>query len=136
MSISWYIYKASPEAGPITTWDVDRSERVALLAPVQERLSSVFPTLRWSTYSFQVGGKTHLAHWGSGRDYKPGDEYLDLSLSTDSEGYTRMIVARKASPKVVIAIMKEFGLDSVFQDQPGVMVDPYAFDENWKPKRC
>jgi hypothetical protein len=55
MSISWYIYKASPQAGPITTWDVDRSERVALLATVQERLSSVFPTLRWSTYSFQVG---------------------------------------------------------------------------------
>jgi hypothetical protein len=136
MSISWYIYKASPGAGPITTWEVDRSERFALLSTVKERLSSVFPTLRWSTYSFQMGGKTHVAHSGGGSDYKPGDEYLDLSLSADSEGYVGMIVARKASPKVVIAIMKEFGLDSVFQDQPGVMIDPYDFDEQWNPKRC
>ena len=117
------------------TWDVDRSERVALLSTVKERLSSVFPTLRWSTHSFQMGGETHVAHSGSGRDYKPGDEYLDLSLNADSDGYVRMIVARKASPKVVIAIMEEFELDSVFQDQPAVMVDPYAFDEHWKPKR-
>ena len=117
MSISWYIYKASPGAGPLTTWEVDRSEPVGHLSAVKERLSRVFPTLRWSTFSFEMGGKTHVAHSGGGSDYKPGDEYLDLSLSADSEGHVGMIVARKASPKVVIAIMEEFGLDNVFQDQ-------------------
>ena len=120
----------------MTTWEVDRSERIAPLDAVKERLSRIFPKLRWGTYSFQMSGKAHVAHSGSGVDYKPGDDYLDFGLSADPEGYVGIIVARKASPKVVIAIMEEFGLDCVFQDQPGVMIDPYAFDEHWKPKRC
>jgi hypothetical protein len=106
---------------------------VATLDTVKSRLSKVFPTLKWGEYVFQIGGNDHVSHSGQAR-YMPGDEYVDLSLSVDAEGYVRMITARKASPKVVIAIMEEFELDSVFQDQPGVMIDPYAFDEHWKPK--
>ena len=134
MSISWYIYKAPPEAGPIYEWDSDQSERVGALDVVKGRLSKVFPKLTWGVFSYQVEGKDCISHFGSGSDYNPDDEYLDLSLSVDSEGFVQMIIGRKASPKVVIAIMEEFGLDNVYQDQPGVMVDPYAFEGNWKPK--
>ena len=135
MSISWYIYRAEPGAGPIYTWDTDRSERVATLDIVKSRLTIRFPNLRWQMNSFQIAGQTQVSHSALAGSYKPGDEYLDLSLSVDTDGYVRMIIARKASPKVVIAIMEEFSLDSVYQDQPGVMVDPNAFDKNWSPKR-
>lgn len=137
MSITWYIYRAEPDAGPIADWDRDRSERIATVDDVKSRLTKVFPKLEWSVHSIPnpKSGGSQPWHSALASDYEPGDEYVDLSLSIDAEGYVRMINARKASPKVVIAIMEAFALDSVYQDQPGVMVDPHAFDEHWNPTR-
>ena len=134
MSIVWYIYKAQPGAGPIMTWDTDRSEVIGDLHSVKKRLSQLYPKLIWSEHTFQMDGKPVVSHSALARDYEPGDDYLDFRLSSDADGSVRMIHARKASPKVVIAIMEAFGLDSVYQDQPGVMVDPYMCNADWSSK--
>jgi len=86
MSISWYIYRAEPGAGAISTWDTDRSERIAPIEVVKERLSTMFPNLRWDVHSFQIGGGEQLSQSALACDYRPGDEYLDLHLKADPEG--------------------------------------------------
>src|SRR5690349_3542848 len=114
MSVSWLIYRADPKAGPINSWDSDRSDGIARVDAVRRRLSEIFPDLVWTEGSITYSGATHTYHSALSRG--AGADYVDLQIRAEADGLVHVISARKASPSVVRRIVEAFSLNQVYQD--------------------
>jgi hypothetical protein len=87
--------------------------------------------LRWSL--IQANGSETWSALGSNR---PGEPYLDLSLSSGDMGLNapanqvHFIVGRKMPPSVMRILMEALDLNHVSCPDTGDLVDPWGYDDH------
>lgn len=138
MSLCYDLYDTASNNPYVNEWDKDRSLPIAPAAEVQRRIMRLYPQIAgWrrdeNTFtSPQFDYPVSYSDLGSGT-CSPDEEYLDITLLENRDGFIHFISARSASPELLRALLEEFGLKYVFEGQSCNLIDPYQYDERWMP---
>jgi len=119
MSFHFYLYRAAPGLPPINRWEQMQAEPLGSAAEIMQRLSTLYPGLRWS----QIAG----VWMGSGRE--PQARHLDILVREEEPGLCRFITFNKAAPSVMRRVLEAFGLNYVCAPEAGELVDVYAYTD-------
>jgi hypothetical protein len=130
MSLSFYLYRAAEGLGPLTTWEGNHAQPLGGIEGIKARITALYPEIGWRKSTV-----TTAEYWSGLGDNRPGQPYLDLSVSTASleaggpSDQVYFIVGRKMPPSIMRTLMEALDLNHVCCVDAGVLVDPYAYTD-------
>lgn len=137
MGVSYDLYNADPEYSDLSKWESDHFRAIGLPLDVISKIDNLLhpKVLIWEySPSNGVGSpyKGHHSALESTSTCNIEDEYIDLCLTENEEGYICSLAARKASPKLLQLLMNEFKLKYAFELEGMSLVDPFLYKGNWQ----
>jgi hypothetical protein len=138
MSITFNLYNAPSEHALMNKWGKDESLPIGTPLEVKQRIMNIYPRIKkWDRYENSHSSPLFdypVFHSALGENNcSLENEYLDLSLSENRDGYIHFIDVRKGSPRILRELLEEFKLQYVFEMQSCRLIDPYKYKGNWEP---
>jgi len=136
MSVSYDLYNADEEFADMSKWECDHRHPIGAPDNVMDSLNRLFHPrrLNW-TYSPSHSSTDAYNGCYSGladRNCEGGNEYVELYLTVNKEGYVCEISSRKGSASLLRLLMEQFGLKYAFSIDVGGLIDPYKYTGDWK----
>lgn len=120
MSFHFYLYRAPPGSGPMTSWEHMLTEPLGTVEELKEQLTTLFPQVSWS----QNTPPDHVRNtWFGMGPYGAELPYIDILLSEDEPGQVHFVVLNKAPPSVMRKIVSALSLSDVSAPESGDLVD-------------
>ncbi len=119
MSFLFYLYRAPDGLPPINRWSEMHATPLGSAEQVKEKLSSLYPALKWKKQDKFWYGLTDQI-----------DPYLDIMLTEEEQNNCFFVVLNKAAPSIMRKIMEALNLNYVSAPESDDLVDPYAYNDS------
>jgi len=134
VGITIFLYKA-PKTHKGIHEDGDESFAIGKPEIIKKRVMDIFPRIEgWSKYENDLvhPSYNYPLSYNSivNGNCEPNNEYIDISLMENGDGYIHIIDVTKGSSKLIRRLYEEFEFQYIWEMQSCKLIDPYSYNEN------
>lgn len=137
MSITYELYDAPEERAKMSDWDKDYSMPIGMPEDMKQSLEQSYPRIRdWEVSRNENAANSTFAvcHTALAVDNCClENEYIEIYLYENSDGYIHHVRVGRGSPKLVGEIQDLFSIKYVYEGQSDQLVNPKSYKDNWEP---